>query len=160
MAAHQDVARRRTLALVGASAAGKTSLAEALLWKAGALGSPGSVERGSTVSDWDPLERRWLRSVNSSVLHAEHGGIHIHLVDTPGAQEFLGQSLPALDAVETVVVVVNAAVGVEPMAVRMMDVARQLARDRVVVINKIDAPGANPQDVLDQVQAAFGKECL
>src|SRR4051812_21413574 len=160
MAAHQDVARRRTLALVGASAAGKTSLAEALLWKAGALGAPGSIERGSTVSDWDPLERRWLRSVNSSVLHAEHGGIHIHLVDTPGAQDFLGQSLPALAAVETVVVVVNAATGVEPRGAGMMDVARNRARDRGVGISKIEAPGANRQDVVEQVDVASGKECL
>ena len=69
MATHRDIAARRTLALVGPSASGKTSLAEALLWKAGAVGAPGSVEKGSTVSDHDPLERKALRSLNTTLLH-------------------------------------------------------------------------------------------
>src|SRR6478752_4772071 len=86
--AHRDVAARRTVALVGPSGSGKTSLAEALLWKAGALGTPGSVEKGSTVSDWDPLEKRSLRSLNTSLLHVEHRGITTYLVDTPGAPDF------------------------------------------------------------------------
>ena len=66
---HPATAAIRTLALVGPAAAGKTSLAEALLWKAGAIGAPGSVERGTTVSDYDPLERRVQHSLNSSLMH-------------------------------------------------------------------------------------------
>src|SRR6478609_4871304 len=159
MAAHQDVARRRTLALVGASAAGKTSLAEALLWKAGAIGAPGSVDRGSTVSDHDPLEKRALRSLNAALVHFEHQGIRTHLIDTPGAPDLLGQSLPALEAVETAAIVINAAAGIEPMAVRMMDWAKQRERDRIIVVNKIDAQGVNLQALVGQIQAAFGKEC-
>ncbi|WBY00348.1 elongation factor G [Ramlibacter tataouinensis] len=160
MPAHRDIASRRTVALVGPSAAGKTSLAEALLWKAGAIGAPGSVEKGSTVSDGDPLEKRALRSLNSSVLHLEHRGITTHLIDTPGAPDFLGQSLPALQAVESAAIVINAATGIEPMAVRMMEAARQLGRDRLIVVNRIDAPGAGLQPLVEQIQAAFGKECL
>ena len=87
------------VALVGPSAAGKTSLAEALLWKAGAIGTPGSVERGSTVSDHDPLEKKALRSLNTTVMHFNHQGTRTHLIDTPGATDFVGQSLPALEAV-------------------------------------------------------------
>ncbi|MBT9512146.1 MAG: elongation factor G, partial [Acidovorax sp.] len=83
----------RTLALVGAAAAGKTSLAEALLYKAGAIGACGSIERGSTVSDHDPLERRMQHSLNASVMHLTHGGTRIHFIDTPGGPDFLGQSL-------------------------------------------------------------------
>ena len=101
MATHRDIAARRTLALVGPGAAGKTSLAEALLWKAGAIGAPGSVEKGTTTSDHDPLEKRALRSLNSTLLHFEHRGVTTHLIDTPGAPDLLGQSLPALEAVET-----------------------------------------------------------
>ena len=63
-----DIAQLRTLALVGPATAGKTSLAEALLWKAGAIGAPGTVEKGSTVSDHDPLERKALRSLNASLM--------------------------------------------------------------------------------------------
>ncbi|MBI5279028.1 MAG: elongation factor G [Burkholderiales bacterium] len=160
MATHRDIAARRTLALVGPSAAGKTSLVEALLWKAGAIGAPGSVERGSTVSDHDPLEKRALRSLNASIVHFEHKGITSHLIDTPGAPDFLGQSLPALEAVETAAIVINAGTGIEPMAVRMMEWAQQRERDRIIVVNKIDSQGVNLEQLLAQIQDTFGRECL
>jgi len=150
----------RTLALVGPAAAGKTCLAEALLVASGTLVTPGTLERGTMVSDFDPLERRMQHSLNAAVLHLNHRETRIHLIDTPGAPDFLGQSLPALEAVETVAVVVNAATGIEPMAVRMMDHAAARQRDRLVIVNRIDAPGVNLPDVLAQIQAAFGKECL
>ncbi len=160
VAAHRDIATRRTVALVGPSAAGKTSLAEALLWKAGVLGAPGSVDKGSTVSDADPLEKKALRSLNASLLHFTHQGITTHLVDTPGAPDFLGQSLPALEAVETAAIVLNAATGIEPMAVRMMEWAAQRERDRIIVVNRIDAQGVDLQALVARIQQAFGKECL
>jgi elongation factor G len=155
-----DIAALRTLALVGPATAGKTSLVEALLWKAGAIGAPGSVERGTTVSDHDPLEKRALHSLNSALAHFEHGLVLTHLIDTPGAPEFIGQSLPALEAVETAAVVISATAGIEPMARRMMAWAAQRGRDRLIVVNKIDAQGVNPQAVLEQIQAEFGRECL
>ncbi len=150
----------RTLALVGPSAAGKTLLAEALLVKAGTIGAAGSLERGTTVSDYDPLERRMQHSLNASVMHLDHAGTRIHFIDTPGGADFLGQSLPALEAVETAAVVINAAVGIEPMAVRMMDYAASRHLDRLIVVNRIDTPGVDLQALLGQIQAAFGKECL
>ncbi|MDP1535384.1 MAG: elongation factor G, partial [Rubrivivax sp.] len=149
-----------TLALVGASASGKTLLAEALLLQSGAVNSAGTLERGSTVSDHDPLERRMLHSLNTSVMHFNHGGARIHLLDTPGGLDFLGQSLPALEAVETVAVVINAASGIEPMAVRMMEHAAARHLDRLIIVNKIDAPGVDLPAVLAQIQATFGRECL
>ena len=79
------IAAIRTLALVGPAAAGKTSLAEALLHRAGAIGAPGTLERGSTVSDFDPLERRMQHSLNAAVMHLQHAGTRIHFIDTPGA---------------------------------------------------------------------------
>ena len=103
----------RTLAFIGAAASGKTSLVEALLHKAGAIGAPGSLERGSTVSDFDPLERRAQHSFNAALVHLQHQGTRIHLIDTPGAPDFLGQSLPALEAVETAALVINASSGIE-----------------------------------------------
>ena len=155
-----EIAALRTLALVGPATAGKTSLVEALLWKAGAIGAPGSVERGTTVSDWDPLERKAQRSLNSSLVHLRHGGIQAHIVDTPGAPDFLGQSLPALEAVETAAVVISATAGIEPMAVRMMNWAAQRERDRLIIVNKIDAQGVNLGALVAQIQATFGRECL
>ncbi|MDM0065927.1 elongation factor G [Variovorax sp. J31P207] len=150
----------RTLALVGASAAGKTSLAEALLHKAGAIGARGSVERGSTVSDHDPLERRMQHSLNASVMHLTHAGTRVHFIDTPGGADFLGQSLPALEAVETAAVVVNAATGIEPMTLRMMAYAAERHLARMVIVNKIDTQGVDLHGLLAQIQSTFGRECL
>lgn len=157
---HPGIAAIRSLALVGPAGAGKTSLAEALLLKAGALTSAGNVEKGSTVSDHDPLEKRMLHSLQTSLMHLRHDGLRVHLVDTPGAADFIGQALPALEAVESALVVVNAQTGLELMAKRMMDAAGGRGLTRLVVVNKIDAPGVNAQALLEQLQAAFGRECL
>ncbi len=150
----------RTLALVGQAAAGKTILAEALLCKAGAIGAVGSLERGSTVSDFDPLERRAQHSLHSALLHLQHEDVRVHLIDTPGYADFLGQSLAALEAVETAMVVVNASTGIEAMSTRMMDWARERGLARIVVVNKIDAQGVDLAELLAQIQLAFGRECL
>jgi elongation factor G len=155
-----DIAAIRTLAFVGPAAAGKTTLAEALLYRAGAIAAPGSLERGSMVSDFDPLERRMQHSLNAAVMHLQHAGTRVHFIDTPGAPDFVGQSLPALEAVETAAVVISAVNGIEPMAVRMMDYAAQRHLDRLIIVNKIDAPGVDLPGLLAQIQATFGKECL
>jgi len=155
-----DIAALRTLALVGPATSGKTSLAEALLWKSGAIGAPGSVDRGSTVSDHDPLEKKAQRSLASSMLRLQHNGIQAHLIDTPGASDFLGHSLPALEAVETAAIVIGAPTGVEPMAARMMQWAAERERDRLIIVNKIDAQGVNLEALVGEIQAAFGRECL
>ena len=154
------IAAIRTLAFVGPAAAGKTSLAEALLHRAGAIAAPGTLERGSTVSDFDPLERRMQHSLNAAVMHLQHAGTRVHFIDTPGAPDFVGQSLPALEAVETAAIVISAVNGIEPMAVRMMDYAAQRHLDRLIIVNKIDAPGVDLPGLLAQIQATFGKECL
>lgn len=150
----------RTLALVGAAASGKTTLVEVLLHQAGAIGAPGSLERGTTVSDFDPLERRAQHSLHSTLVHLQHLDTRIHLIDTPGAPDFLGQSLPALEAVETAALVVSAASGLELMSGRMMDWAAGRGLCRMVIINKIDALGTDLPGLLAAIQAAFGKECL
>ena len=155
-----QVADIRALALVGAAAAGKTCLAEALLLASGAITSAGSLERGSTVSDFDPLERRLQHSLHAALLHCHWQGSRIHFIDTPGAADFVGHSLPALAAVETAAVVISAVNGIEPMAVRMMQQAASRGLDRLIIVNKIDAPGVDLAGLLAQIQTTFGKECL
>ena len=157
---HAAIQAIRTLALVGQTGAGKTSLAEALLCQAGAIGAAGSLERGTTVSDFDPMERRAQHSLNSAVLNLMHKGARVHLLDTPGYPDFVGQSMTALEAVETAAVVINASTGIEMMSARMMAWAggRQLCR--MVIVNKIDAAGVDLAALVQQIQAAFGKECL
>src|SRR5262252_4731415 len=150
----------RTVALVGHGAAGKTTLAEALLVRAKAIQSPGSVERGTTVSDFDPLEKTWQHSLRTSVLHLDADGTRVHIVDTPGFPDFMGQAIGALDAVETAAVVVSATAGIEMITSRMMDWAGERKLCRLIVVNKIDAENADPEAVLSAIQASFGKECL
>ena len=155
-----DIAAIRNVALVGASATGKTTLAEALLARAGAIKTIGSVERGSTVSDHDPLEKRAQHSLSTSILNLEHDGARVQLLDTPGALEFVGQSLPALEAVETAAIVISAAAGVDATAQRMMAHAAERKLDRMIVVNRIDVAGADCAAVLAQIRETFGRECL
>ena len=83
----------RTVALVGHGASGKTTLAEALLHKAGMIQATGTVERGSTVCDFDPLEKQFQHSLRSAIVHLDHAGTRTHLIDTPGSPDFIGQAI-------------------------------------------------------------------
>ena len=157
---HPGMARIRTLAFVGQTTAGKTSLVEALLVRSGTIGAPGSVERGTTVSDYDPMERRLLHSLQASLTHFSHGEAFIHLIDTPGYADFAGHALSALEAVDTAAIVVNAQAGIEQMVLRMMDWATQRGLCRLIVVNKIDAQDVDCGALVQQLQLAFGKVCL
>jgi elongation factor G len=150
----------RTIALVGHAGAGKTTLAETLLFTAGAIATQGAVERGSTVCDFDPLEKQQQHSLNSAVVHFEHDGVHVHLIDTPGYPDFMGQAIGALPAVETAAVVINAQNGIELITNRMMQWAEKRRLCRAIIINKIDAENLNLPRLVADIQETFGKECL
>ena len=150
----------RTIALAGHGGSGKTTLAEALLAKAGAITSMGSVEKGTTVCDFDPLEKQYLHSLNASVVHLQHGETRVHLIDTPGLPDFIGRAIGALPAVETAAIVVNAQNGVEMITSRMMQWARKRDLCRMIIVNKIDAENVDLPGLLARIQAAFGRECL
>lgn len=150
----------RTVALVGPAAAGKTLLLDALLAHAGVIPQAGSIERGSTVGDHDPLEKRLGHSLQSSLAHFTHDGLRVHAIDTPGAPDFVGQALPALEAADTALVVVNAQNGIELMAQRMLTAAGERGLARLIVVNKIDAPDVDLPALLAQLREVFGKECL
>ena len=150
----------RTVALVGHGGAGKTTLAEALLVRAGAIPQAGTVEKGTTVSDFDALEKQYLHSLRASMLHLDTPDARIHLIDTPGYPDFIGQAIGALDAVETAAIVVNAASGIEMITSRMMEWAAERHLCRIVVVNRIDAENVDLPGVLASIRAAFGNECL
>ena len=148
----------RNVALAGHPGAGKTLLFEALLHAGGAIGSPGSIERGNTVSDFDPVERERGHSLDAAIASIDHGGIHLNLVDTPGYPDFRGPALSALAAVETVAIVVDPDTGVAHGTRRMMEHARARGLCRVLVVNKLDHPGAGA--LLESLRASFGPEVL
>ena len=150
----------RAVALVGHAGAGKTTLAEALLHAAGGIASVGAVERGTTVCDFDPLEKQHGHSLYSAVAHFEHGGVRVHLVDTPGYPDFLGHAISCLPAAETVIVVINAQNGIELLTSRMMNWASRRKLCRMIVVNKIDAEHTDLPGLVAAIQEQFGRECL
>ena len=150
----------RTVALLGHGGAGKTTLVEALLHRSGAIGAAGSVEKGTSVCDFDPLEKTYQHSLYSALVHLAHADTRIHVADTPGLPDFVGRALGVLPAVETAAIVVNAANGIEMMTRRLMEEAKRRGLCRMIIVNKIDAENVNLADLLDRLQATFGKECL
>jgi elongation factor G len=150
----------RNIALVGQAGAGKTLLAESLLFQAGAIRAKGSLTRGTTVCDFDPQAKSLQHSLDTAICGFESNGRRVNVIDTPGYPDFMGRTLSALEAVETAIVVVNAVNGVEAMTHRLMDFARLRGLCRVVVVNKIDSRDARCEEVLAELREAFGKECL
>ena len=150
----------RNIALVGSAGAGKTLLLEALLLQAGAIRSKGNLQRGSTVSDFDPQEKRLQHSLDPAICSFDYNSSHINVIDTPGYPDFLGRTLSVLEAVEAMAVVVSAANGVDTLTRRLMDFARDRELCRLVVVNKIDSRDARPEQVLQELREVFGPECL
>lgn len=150
----------RNIALIGPAGAGKTQLTEALLYQGGAITTPGHVEQGTTVSDHSAREKSAQHSLEASVCHLDHDGIHINLLDTPGFRDFVGRTLAVLPAVETAVIVVDAAKGIDTATREFMTMAQELHLCRMIVVNKIDAENISLDDLMAQIQEAFGSECL
>jgi len=150
----------RNIALVGPAGAGKTSLLETLLLQAGAIRARGSLARGTTVSDFDPQEKRLQHSLDTAICSFDTDGTHLNAIDTPGYADFLGKSLSVLEAVEAVAVVVSAAAPVDTLTQRLMEFARERGLCRMIIINKIDSRDAHCEQVLKDLREMFGNECL
>ena len=150
----------RNIALVGHGAAGKTTLVESILLHAGKLATPGAVEKGNTVCDFDPQEKAHQHSLDAALVNLDYHGAHMNLIDTPGFPDFIGQALAALPAVETVAVVINAQTGIEAVTQRLMERATERRQCRIIIVNKIDAENLELPGLLAQIQEAFGRECL
>ncbi|MFC5302157.1 elongation factor G [Azospira restricta] len=150
----------RSIALVGHGAAGKTTLAEALLAASGAIAGKGSVDKGSTVCDADPLEKEFGHSLTSALGSFDWQGVRIHFADTPGYPDFAGQAVGALAAVDTALVVINAQTGIELSTERMMKWAGERGLCRMIVINKIDCDNLDLPKLVGELRERFGKECM
>ncbi len=148
----------RNIALVGHASSGKTTLTEALMFKAGAIGAMGRA--GDTLSDFTDEEKEHGHSLFNGIVHCDYQGRHINLIDTPGSPDFIGQTISALPAVETAAVVISAQAGIESLSRKMMERAKERNLCRMIVINKIDAEGADLPALVESIQETFGKECL
>ena len=121
----------RNVAVVGHRGTGKTSLVEALLFEGGATNRLGSIEQGTTVSDWDEDEQRRATSIGATLTHVDWQGRKINLIDTPGDASFQGDTIASLMVVEGALIVVSGVMGVEVNTVRVWDRADKLGLSRV-----------------------------
>jgi elongation factor G len=150
----------RNITFVGHTGSGKTTLTEALLKKSGKIGEAGTVERGTTTTDHDPLEKEFQHSLDSAIASFDSDGIHVNLIDTPGFPDFRGTTLTGMAATETTALLINAHNGIELSTRRLMRRAKRRRLCRIIIINKIDQPGTNLTNLIRQIREEFGPECL
>ena len=148
--------RIRNVALISHGGAGKTSLAEAMLFDAGAIARLGSVDAGTATLDYDPDEQKRKQSINLAIGTLEADGARITIVDTPGYADFQADVVEALSAVDAAVVVIDASAGVEVGTEEVWKLAEERGLPRFVFVNKMDRENANFDAVLDSLKAKFG----
>ncbi|MGH3202697.1 MAG: elongation factor G-like protein EF-G2 [Streptosporangiaceae bacterium] len=146
----------RNVVLVGHSGSGKTSLVEALLAATGTIQRQGSIEEGTTVSDFDEVEIRQQRSVNLTLAPLVHNGIKVNLLDTPGYADFTGDLRAGLRAADSALFAVSAAEGIDGLTRMLWEECAAVGMPRAVVITKIDHQRAEFDATLDACREAFG----
>src|SRR5213083_1029910 len=150
-----EIARRRTFAIISHPDAGKTTLTEKLLLFGGAIQLAGEVkargERRRARSDWMAIERERGISVSSAVMTFEHDGRVYNLLDTPGHQDFSEDTYRTLTAVDSAVMVIDAARGIEAQTRKLFEVCRLRSVPIITLVNKVDREGRDPFELLDEI---------
>jgi elongation factor G len=149
----------RNIVLLGHGGSGKTSLAEAILHKTGATNRLGSVDDKTSICDFYDEEKEHQHSIQSALVHAEHAGKLINIIDTPGYPDFIGPSIRAIPAAETAVLVVSAAAGIETITRKMAELVADTDMPRIIVINKMDAENVIFGELIKNIQETFGMQC-
>jgi peptide chain release factor 3 len=156
----REVGRRRTFAIISHPDAGKTTLTEKLLLYGGAIHLAGAVKAKAnqrhTTSDWMEIERQRGISISSSVLQFEYGGFQVNLLDTPGHKDFSEDTYRTLTAADAAVMLIDAAKGVEPQTRKLFEVCRMRGIPIFTFVNKMDRPGREPLDLLDELEKVLG----
>ena len=160
MTLKEEINRRRTFAIISPPDAGKTTLTEKLLLYGGAIQTAGSVKGKATakhaVSDWMELEKQRGISITSSVMQFEYEGYCINILDTPGHQDFSEDTYRTLMAADSVVMVIDAAKGIEPQTRKLFKVTAMRNIPIFTFINKLDREARDPFKLLDQLEKEFG----
>src|SRR3569832_1016802 len=157
---NREVSRRRTFAIISHPDAGKTTLTEKLLLYSGAIELAGAVKarknQRQTTSDWMEMEQSRGISITSTALQFDYQGCRFNLLDTPGHQDFSEDSYRTLMAVDSAVMVLDSAKGIEPQTKKLFDVCRMRQIPILIFINKMDQPGRAPLDLLDEIERVLG----
>jgi peptide chain release factor 3 len=158
-----EIARRRTFAIISHPDAGKTTLTEKLLLFGGAIQLAGAVKGRKAArhatSDWMELEKQRGISVTSSVMQFPYGGYIINLLDTPGHEDFSEDTYRTLTAVDSALMVIDSAKGVEDRTIKLMDVCRMRDTPIVTFINKLDRESREPIELLDEIEQVLKIRC-
>jgi peptide chain release factor 3 len=159
----QEVARRRTFAIISHPDAGKTTLTEKLLLYGGAIQLAGTVKGRKAArhatSDWMELEKQRGISVTSSVMQFPYNGRIVNLLDTPGHEDFSEDTYRTLTAVDSALMVIDSAKGVEDRTIKLMEVCRLRDTPIMTFINKLDREGREPLELLDEIERVLGIRC-
>lgn len=160
----QEVARRRTFAIISHPDAGKTTLTEKLLLFSGAIQIAGSVKARKAsrhaASDWMEIEKQRGISVASSVMQMEYKDCVINLLDTPGHQDFSEDTYRVLTAVDSAIMVIDAANGIEPQTIRLLQVCRARNTPIITFVNKLDREVKEPLDLLSEIESHLGMDAI
>src|SRR5690348_803198 len=159
----RDVARRRTFAIISHPDAGKTTLTEKLLLYGGAIQLAGTVKSRKSArhatSDWMEVEKQRGISVTSSVMQFEYAGHTINLLDTPGHQDFSEDTYRVLTAVDSALMVIDAAKGVEAQTIKLLNVCRMRNTPIITFMNKMDRETRDPLELLDELESVLEIQC-
>lgn len=155
-----QTAEIRNVLICGAQGSGKTTLIERMLFLAGAIPSMGSVEAKTTIGDFEPEERLHLHTLSTKVMAMSREGRSICVIDSPGLSDFVGQTTCAMQAVESVIITIDATRGIEPATRKLFKLASDLGLPRLLVVTKIDHTEANLAGLIDRIHEIFGPECI
>lgn len=157
MSLKEEISRRRTFAIISHPDAGKTTLTEKLLLFGGAIHIAGAVKsnkiKKTATSDWMEIEKQRGISVATSVMGFNYGDYKINILDTPGHQDFAEDTYRTLTAVDSVIIVVDVAKGVERQTRKLMEVCRMRNTPVMIFVNKLDREGRDPFDILDELES-------
>src|SRR6187397_774929 len=155
-----DAANIRNVALVGHSGSGKTQLASAALFDAGAVNRFGKVDDGTTITDFDEEEIARKHTLSASLAYAEWNKTKINFIDTPGIANFLADAKAALRVADAAIVVVDAVSGVQVQTEKTWQAAEELGLPRFVVVNRIDRERASLERTLTSVRSALSRTVI
>lgn len=150
------VAKKRSIAIVGHGASGKTTLGEHIFYEAGAISRLGRVEEGNTVSDFLPLEVERRISIGQAIMPFEYKGHEITMIDTPGFLDFVGEMVSALSAVDGAIIVINANNGIEFTAKRAWQYCQQFGIPAAIYVNMLDKEDTDFAALMPKIKEAFG----